>query len=253
MTAFALVILIIVLTAIFFKKDFKPGKGIAVGAALTVGTIGYAFMLSVLFLFCFTPDEMQDLRGYERYVDSFIAGEVIGLILLIILLLNKNKKIFEKSNTIVIALLVSLIFVGTALYRVAPALTKQVDYEYKNMADFASAYTEPDSDVIMVYNPSSYNSWYGGLQARVYYYDNDRDFPLDTDLYNLALYGINVAEVLTSRLTQSDKPCYIYVLQTNEVLDSYLAPAAGTETLGSETVYRVSLDNGALQLTRTNN
>ena len=246
-TAFLIVIVLLVIIAILFKNEFKPRKAVATGVALTVGTIGYAFLLSILFVFCFTEDEMLELRGFERYVDSYVAGEVVTLLLIIILLLSKKKNLFEKSRYIILAAMISVILLGTNASRIVPGIVKSKPYTYRDAADDLSASTEPDSCITLVCDNAGY--WYGYIHAYVGYYLNDRDFPLDLDLYHEAGKGHDILADLTKRVKDSSQPNYLYVLNTNDALNNALAPYTGMAALTENTVYKVSVDkNGALHV-----
>lgn len=72
------------------KEHISGQKTAAVVLTFIVGSLGYAFMLSALFIFCFTPDEMQELRGYERYVDSYVLGEFLTLEMMLLLIESKE-------------------------------------------------------------------------------------------------------------------------------------------------------------------
>jgi hypothetical protein len=78
--------------ALLFPKGFSRADARRTAISLFVGSVGFAFMLSVLFLFCFTPDEMQELRGYARYVDSYVIGEVVFAIVFVVMLLARGEE-----------------------------------------------------------------------------------------------------------------------------------------------------------------
>ena len=245
----ALIVAVIIILWIRHKNTFTRGKAIAAGLSLSIGTIGYAFMLSVLFLFCFTSDEMLELRGYERYVNSFVAGEIIGLILLTIYLLSKEKNLFEKSRYMILAALAALVLLGTNAYNIAPAIAKDSDPRYNNMAVTIGKSTSPDSDTVLVYDCSKYGTWYGSFHSYIGYYLNDRDFPLDLDVYYTAAIGEDIASILAERSQQTMDEDYLYIIDTNDSLNSALAPFTGTEALLENTVYKYFVDEaGMLQV-----
>ena len=65
-SVFLLLSLAILWLSILFKENFSRKKALLLNGILLIGSVGFAFMLSVMFLFCFLTDEMQELRGYGR-------------------------------------------------------------------------------------------------------------------------------------------------------------------------------------------
>ena len=56
----------------------------------TCGTIGYGLTLGILYMFCFSEAEMARLASYERYMASYLLGEILILLFLFIYNLNSN-------------------------------------------------------------------------------------------------------------------------------------------------------------------
>ena len=68
------------------KKDFF--KYLAV---FVLGSLGYAFAVCVMYLFCFSEKEMEDLMCFGRYMGTFLICEAMLLVTLALRGLNKSR------------------------------------------------------------------------------------------------------------------------------------------------------------------
>ncbi len=78
------VMLLIIILIILFKKhaDNKRTKT-SIISSIVVSFIGYALLMYIMYLFCFSEAEMNRLASYSRYMGSFIcASSIITLLLM---------------------------------------------------------------------------------------------------------------------------------------------------------------------------
>lgn len=207
------------------KEHISGQKTAAVILTFIVGSLGYAFMLSALFIFCFTPDEMQELRGYERYVDSYVLGEFLTLEMMLLLIESKEMTGDSTSlisNNLKRTTLALFIIAGLTLsfdWLIPQGLQKDPYQKYRLMAEQIHDTTQPDSEILLVYDASSMNTWFGYIQMFVYYLDNDRTFPLSPDLYTVNLNDSQ--QVLTAEQTIRNYN-YIYIVNSNDTVSNWL-------------------------------
>jgi len=175
-SAFLWICLALFLMARFFPIKFPKRKAFLLGTVLFVGTAGFAFMLSVLFLFCFLPDEMQELRGYGRYVDSYLIGEVLLLFILCLQYIYDGKESsFKKRDRIFLTSAVMLICINpTNLIHVIPQCIRGNKYQmYENVSNVINKAVPEKGTVGILYFDDLYGvDWYA--QCFLQYYSNGR-------------------------------------------------------------------------------
>lgn len=237
---------LLVLLATRFRESFSTRKAVGIGSALLMSSAGYAFMLSVLFLFCFTTDEMQELRGYERYVGAFVIGVVLSLTMMLVTLLEQKRRLSARPHAFALIALCSIVLYGTNCIYLAPqCLREEHAKEYHQIANYAIQKTEPDSCICLVSNPSIHGGWYGFAQAHVLYYANDRDFPWGFNFFGADYTNEDVRTQALNKLSEID---YLYVLQTDDALNEFMLPYNDGNPLVEGTVYRVTQHNDGPQL-----
>lgn len=238
-SSFALVLGGLLLINRCFPEKMSDQKALGCGVSFSLGYIGYAFMLSVLFLFCFTPDEMQELRGYQRYVESFVVGITLALILTAVSAMAERKMVFHKIRDTAVVVLFSLVLLGSTNYSyLIPQITRpNQNAIYDDMVDFLQKATLPDSKITVVYETGGeYGSWYGSLQSHLYYYLNDRDFLWGYDLFHTDFEDENQRQGAVSQLKNSD---FLYVLNCNDHVNSFINNISDLTHLDETAVYRI--------------
>lgn len=228
-----------------FGKLYGRQKLLWTAAVFVAGLICYAFVLAVLFLFCFTPDEMQELRGYERYVGSFILGLVLSLVMVLVAAASIEAKLFEHTSACLAIALGAIVLYGTNMSYMAPHLIREETADdYRHIAERIIDTTEPETATLLVYDANQYG-WYGAVQSYIYYYANDRDIPWETNLYSVDYASEEGRRQAQSQLRNVD---YLYVLQTNDAMNGYLSTFNGGVPLEEGATYRVSHQDGTLSL-----
>lgn len=229
-----LVLALIALLAVAFRREFPVGSGPRLAISLTLGSAGFALMLSVLFLFCFTPDEMQDLRGYARYVDSYLIGEVVLLASLV--LLYGWRRLKNRPIPVRLALPIGLACISFAVGQQGMAVvlpsthpTKGVTFS-QPMVDAIRSKTPPGARVGILYDSSQGGGANWSLQSIVQYGANGEKIvaPLDC-----SRFGTATDEWSTAYADYLPLCDYLYVAS----LPDGLSDAMG---LSEDSVYRVT-------------
>ena len=78
------VIFFLIVLAILFKKytNNKRTKS-SIISSIIISFIGYALLMYIMYLFCFSENEMNRLASYTRYMGSFVVANLIIVLLLI--------------------------------------------------------------------------------------------------------------------------------------------------------------------------
>ena len=76
-----LCVLVIVLLIVFIKEN--KGKKLSLISSITISFIGYALLMYIMYMFCFSESEMARLASYSRYMGTFMCASLIIALLLI--------------------------------------------------------------------------------------------------------------------------------------------------------------------------
>ena len=253
-TAFCLLLLGILGLNRLCPEDFDDRKARLAGIALCVMTLLFAFMMSVMFVFFFTADEMEDLRGYARYADIYVLSLLLPLASMGILLMKRRGILFHRlRNQLALVLLAAVLLGSTSLIYLTPQVLQTQSYtQYEPLADQILAHTEVDSRITVVYDIKTgrYGKWYGSLQAVVYYYANDRELLGGKDLFAADYDAEGQRAQVLRQLEESD---YLFVVNTNEALNEFISPYNGGAGLAPGAIYRIEKDEKGLHLTWVEN
>ena len=76
-----LCVLVIVLLIAFIKENKR--KKLSLISSITISFIGYALLMYIMYMFCFSESEMARLASYSRYMGTFMCASLIIALLLI--------------------------------------------------------------------------------------------------------------------------------------------------------------------------
>lgn len=76
-----LCVLVIVLLIVFIKENKR--KKLSLISSITISFIGYALLMYIMYMFCFSESEMARLASYSRYMGTFMCASFIIALLLI--------------------------------------------------------------------------------------------------------------------------------------------------------------------------
>ena len=230
------IILIIVMTLIYFinKKSFNTKSFWILIILFTCGTIGYAFTMSILYLFCFSEAETITLACFGRYMSTYVLFEYLFVICITIYYM-RNKKHFL-SKTIALCVIFT-IFVGSNLECLLPQKHFGDNYvEFKEVANRINEVTYENSNILIIMEDYSYSYL---LQ---YFLDSrkiNQEYPY---LYN----NINENElnnVVNVILSQD----YIYIDDIPNNFETYYGNLFIDQIL-PKTVYKVNKEIGKLSI-----
>ena len=138
---------------------------------LAVGALGYAALLSILYVFCFEQNEMIYLRSYSRYMSSYFIGEIIFILFIII---SKFKYITFKLLNIKYATLLSLVCAviltpSNMIGYIPQCIRGDTMLEFHRLANILIKRTNPNKSVYIVYKSDSVDDY----QVYISYYCDD--------------------------------------------------------------------------------
>ena len=244
-----IVYLIIVIFHLIFRNDFSRRKALVMGLSFTAGTGGYAFMMSILYLFCFNPVEMAQLASYERYMASYVLGEMLILFVIGIGLIGKKYRFIYRPAYLFIAAAFMIIINSESMSALEPQLLKEnVAVMYEENAYRLRSVAGTDSKVMIIYDKNTTGSWnwYGVMHIFINYYANE--LKLDYDCANAFEYKPDQEEFALSIVANVKRNDYLYVLNTNENINSLLGEYTEAGALEAGTIYSVGEKDGELSL-----
>jgi len=242
-SALFLLFIIIYIIKRFYKEQFSKEKAISLGISFLVGHVGYAFMLSVMFLFCFTQDEMEELRGYARYIDGYLIGEILAVAIVFLICAYRKKRGINKNVYFLILVMTMMVLLnGTNMQYMIPQSIRDGNL-YEEEADYIRSKTEVDTSVKVIYDPQG--GWYGYVQSHLQYYLNDRDILWGTDFFTANFNDDAVRDAIICEIRESDD--YIYFMAVNENLSDNLGTYTQDGTLHVG-MYKVVTEDSTFRL-----
>ncbi|MBQ9199853.1 MAG: hypothetical protein IJ141_06695 [Lachnospiraceae bacterium] len=233
----------IVFLIIRFKDSFEKKSAAIIGIVFTCGTIGYAFMMSVLYLFCFNKVEMKNLASYDRYMASYVLGEVLVLIIIYIMIISKKNETFWSIKKLFLITFVCMFLNSDNIFYMAPQMLRENTHKvYEDYANYLKKRVEPGSKVFIIYDAEKTDqNWYGPMQIYINYYDNDLvvDYNFN-DAFVVDLSDESIKEKVVDEILKND---YLYVINVNDNINSNLGSLSECAFINN-TVYRIDKEYG---------
>ena len=251
--ASALVICLLLLFALhrFFPNLIKASDFRILVLLNILGAVGYAFMLSVLYLFCFPEGEMAGLAGLFRYMASYLMWSFTFILILALLALFTEKKTFIPHKHLLLMAALSLVLLNpNNIYHFTPQRTAENVYaSYKPYADYLSSKVEKNSTVYIIYDKTHTTNpdWWGPMHYFVQYYADQLtimgnyqySYGFDEDYSNP-----KKLETLMTRLSSCD---YLYMIDTNDNINQYLSPYNQGQPFVNMGIYHVYKTENGIQ------
>lgn len=260
-SAYGLCMAVLFIFAWVFKAEFPKRRAIVAGIAYTVGTAGYAFMMSVLYLFCFSDGEKESLAGFTRYMDSYVLGEMLVLLCVLAVRLHRRlgrvwtaKPRLRDALCCAVAALVSLAAFNpqNAQYLTSRRTVEDPYAYYQTYADRLREAVPPDSKVFIVYDNQRtlHTGWWSPMQLFVQYYASDLDIDFNyTSTYAARFSNAERKAAIVREIGTCD---YLFVAHTGDNFDAGMREYNGGEAFVENGVYSVDASGGALRLTLIN-
>ncbi len=243
---FVFTIVILALLGLLFRNDSK--RLILLGTSCIVGTLGYAFTMMVLYMYCYPSEEPAVC--YDRYMGAYVISEVILLLLVLILEfadLNVYGKI--RFNIVALSFMVILIIALSDkehLNNLSPAFMNDTDDadKYAAFAEELDQYTDAGSTILIIDNKQGYRRNY------IHYYLNDiyidDRYP---NIYDEDITDETYADTFVNDLLDDD---YLYMVNINDDLKEVLGQYTDSGKLKSKGIYSISNVDGRLYLEKLN-
>ena len=239
----------------FFRAQFSGRQAALLGAGCAAGTLGYAFMMSVMYLFCFNDSEKEKLAGFTRYMGSYVLAEALVFAALIFLLALRKYGGGARNGKAVMGryaagALAAVVLLNPAnLYHMVNRSVIEDPYRsYREHAVQVERYVPADAKVFIIYDQARTvnKKWWDPMQLFVQYYaaELDIDFKYN-NAYALNYEDEGVRQAVFDEISACD---YLYVAHTCDSVDAAFSGCAGGEALAEGGVYQVEIDENGLAL-----
>ena len=225
---------------ILSKSDF-----IALLLSFIVGTAGYAFMMSMLYLFCFPENEMRELAGFTRYMSSYVIGELMILFYLMFSVIRGRTFYSKIWGIVVITLLSYLLLLPNHKGHYMPQAWTETNYiYYKQFADTLEQQVPKDSKVFIIYDKEQtpHPRWYDPMQMFVQYYNNEIEICNENN--NAFILDYSNKKKVKSVKNTFKKCDYLYMINTNDELNRAFSKYNDGEKFKDNTIYKIEKDDG---------
>ena len=252
-SALILSLLLLYVLRRFFPTAMKRSDYCILSITNLLGSVGYTFMLSVLYLFCFTEGEMETLVCYFRYTASYLMSAFVLLFAIAAIAICKRHPCFFNYKRSLLCAAVSLAFLNPSnLFQFVPQCTTQNIYaEYKPYADYLSSKVEKNAVVYIIYDKShTLNAdWWGPMQYFVQYFADQVSIVADFEYcYSFAedLSDPERRKAILEKIATCD---YLYMVDTNDNINQYLSPYNQGQPFVNMGIYHVDLTDTGLHFT----
>lgn len=244
---FVILVLLLIWVLWHRNKGLLSGeKALLLAVILTGGSAGYAFTMLVLYMFCFSQEEMSRLASYSRYISCWVEAEMMILLLLALLLLSRRKsRLLRTESMAVLAALMLLISGPGVLKTLVPQGIYGDKYaDFRAHAVFLEEHTEPDTTTYMVADSDA------TLQYFVFYMNTDR--LITYKFIDIMDMDFEADPARTGRLLDNIASCqYVYVVNVNDNITDNFSPLVNDANLKENTLYSVSSTDQGIELSET--
>lgn len=243
---FAMVVAVVLLGLIYYwnKDRFTKNNFIAMLLLFLLGSAGYAFTMLVLYMFCYSEDEMAILSGYNRYMGSYVISEYLVLIILAFYVLKRSNRERVNIGKLVLCAIVIFVFSDyTKLAYVIPQVLRGEPFaDYRIKAQNIELHTDDNSRIFLISSDNAKNMFYlnyysdnRGMDSRYLFSDVAKQNSTDLEFWNQVV----------ACLKEDD---YLYVYDTTDFADEVIGKYTETGVLTDNTIYHIKSDADELEL-----
>lgn len=233
---FVIIFVIVLCFIICETKVFDKTSIIIWGLTCFCGTLGYAFTMLVLYLFCYSESEMMNLASYDRYMSSFVIGEILVIVSIFLLLVLTEEKLFGLKGVLILNIILGLGIKSNNLRMVfTPGSILERPYQnYLEIAQSLESYIEGEAKVFIISNSTIKMQYY------VNYYAEDLRIVLC--YANVLDFDTNNPETVESIGNMVFSNDYVYVHDMNESFNHSFARLNENNNFEPNKLYRIAED-----------
>lgn len=243
-----IVFLLLYLIWLYGKNILDKKEIILSGITLGIGSVGYLFVMLVLYVFSFGPVEGPNLASFYRYIPTYIIV-CLSFILQLYIFINSKKEMEkepknnELKNLILVTTILILLQSPVYLLKLAPRVIKNhVNDVYINHANSISNKTDENSKIYIIAQNSD-----GAYQFYTSYYMSPR--VVNVKFYNLPKDLENYEEYFYSEVNNYMLEYdYLYLAVIDEDFENNYNFLFNNEKIEKGQLYKIENENGKVKL-----
>lgn len=215
------------------KEIWKMAEAIDLGITLICCSVGYAFTMCVLYLFCFSESEMNNLASFERYMPCCLLAEAL-ILFIVVLRLQRNENLpgLRAVSSAIVLFLVLWSGVGLRIFILGGP--GEIQAYYHNIADELEEHIDGNEEVYIL----SCNS--PQIQFYVNYYCEDIRIVLcNKNIFNENLSDKDVKEDMIEEIFSYD---WLYVVDMNSEFNEAFSDINHGELFAAGHLYHIQHD-----------
>lgn len=232
-----------------FSRDVDTTNVVSVKLCIlfSVGMIGYAFMMHVLYMFCYSETEMTRLASYNRYMGCFVLGEYLIILYYFMISFEDGiMKMISDKYRFILFLIVSLVVLdGSNLLYLFPRLHGDVGCdECRTEGEYILSSTEKDSRILLV-GSNILNESY-----RIQFFLDSQTIDPKYLYKGVADYPEEDKQLWDEVIEDIQKDDYVYIYDKSNSVEEMLSSYSSDGCIEERRLYRVSESLGGLLLTK---
>lgn len=244
----AMVVAVVLLCFIYYRNKDRLSKKnfMAMLLLFLLGSVGYAFTMLVLYMFCYSEDEMAILSGYDRYMGAYVISEYLLLLILAFYVFKRsNKERLNIRRLVLCAIVILVLFDYTKLAYVIPQVLRGEPFaEYRIKAQNVELHTDEDSKIFLISSDNTRNMFF------LNYYLDNREMDSRYLYCDVARQNSDDLEFWNQVVTCLKEADYLYVYDTTDFADEVLGKYTERGVLTDSTIYHIRSDADELELIR---
>ena len=239
------VALLMIIVIYYFNKNYCSRKmALEISALFIVGSIGYAFTMFVLYMFCYSDSEMLQLASYARYMDSYIVSEFLILFSwLIYLVRQKRPSYINCKNLLIIFMVFTVVLSPAKLVCLMPQLIQgEPLHTYREQAEMLQNKTYEEAKILVISNNNVQNIYY------LNYYLSNRKMDTRYLYENISQVDAEDSEYWTDIIECIEENDFIYIIDASENVTLKLTSFTDSNEIKDRTIYQVKRDGEIFEL-----
>jgi hypothetical protein len=237
-----LIFVFLLILWLFFKNKFYKNQFLSINTTLFFGSIGYAFVMLLLYVFSFGLYEGPNLASYDRYMATYIIICLVVLIYLIGIIISRSK-----NKEIYLLILCGTLFCiqsPNKMSALIPSITTSQENIFSYNANILSEKTDDFDKIYIIAQNSS-----GEYQFYIKYYCNPRitnllyfNLPVDDEIDTKKYFNDNMLEYMKDF-------DYLYLASIDDNFIEKYSFMFEKEKIEQNGLYKIDYNNGNIKLT----
>lgn len=226
----------------FIKKEevWNVEEAIELGIVFTCGTAGYALVMAVLYLFCFAEGEMRILASFERYLSSWLLGEVLVVCMVLYRNMRKNNMINIKYLCIGFVACMLLTKTSNLSIFIPGVLDGKPNKASREVANYLEEKINDNGSIFILANDTV------GAQYFINFYaDNVNIVLCYTDFLNADFQNEEIKANAIEKIFGND---YLYVKNISESFNNGMSYLNNGNLFVEGTLYSIIHENGTISI-----